>query len=228
MTRLTTHDALDGARSPDWNQFAGQCRPATLPDIPVVAQIHLSAFPGFFLSQLGNRFLCVMYKAFLLNPSGVFVVYNTDNQSLAGFAVGSLAQSGTDRIIALRFLPSFLWAVMPALLRRPGVVLGRLAARFFETGATPSIPADAMVLRSIGVVPAARGRAVASSLIAAFEALAAEHGARHVFLTTDEENNDRAQRFYQRHGYVMSSRFRQDGKRWMWLMSKTIPLSRKE
>lgn len=225
---MTATDLSTTPMTSDSNEVGGHCRAATLADIPLVAHVHLLAFPGFFLSQLGYRFLCVMYKAFLLNPSSVFVVYETNEFKLAGFAVGALQYSGKDRNLALRFMAQFLWAVLPAAFRHPGLVIKRLAARFFEAGEAPSIPADALVLRSIAVLPASQGRGVASSLISEFEYFGAGRGANQVFLTTDEENNDRTQRFYQRHGYALSSRFQQDGKRWMWLMSKTIKLSSKE
>ena len=52
--------------------------------------------------------------------------------------------------------------------------------------------------------------------------LALNKGAGHVFLTTDEMNNERAQRFYGRGGYRLVTRFQQDGERGMWLMSKNL------
>jgi GNAT superfamily N-acetyltransferase len=206
------------------NAVIGCCRGATIADIPLVAQLHLLAFPGFFLSQLGFRFLCVMYKTFLSNSSGIFIVCESNDFKLLGFAVGALQRGGKDRNLALQFLPQFLWALLPVALCKRGLVLRRLAARFFKVREMPSIPDDALILRSIAVLPALQGLGVASSLLSKFEFFANELGASHIFLTTDEDANDRAQRFYGRHGYVLSSRFQQDGKRWMWLMSKDIKL----
>lgn len=196
------------------------CRQANINDVADVARIHLAAFPGFFLSTLGFRFLCVMYRAFMLNKASVFVVSQNSEGHLTGFAVGALQTGDRDRLLALKFLPQFVLAVLPALLRHPLVVVRRLIARFFEVGELPSISESAVMLRSIGVMPEARGGGAAALLLESFEQLAFERGAEQVCLTTDEEENERAQRFYQRHGYVMSSRFCQDGKRWMWLMNK--------
>jgi ribosomal protein S18 acetylase RimI-like enzyme len=162
-----------------------------------------------------------MYRAFLKSPSSLFLVYETASGQLAGFAVGAL-QGQKDRWLAVRFLPQFLMAVVPAVLRHPAPVVKRLWARFFDTDESPQVPSGAAVLRSIGVLPSLRGAGAAASLLRAFEILALSKGAGHVFLTTDELNNERAQRFYERGGYRLVARFQQDGERGMWLMSKKI------
>lgn len=197
------------------------CRHALERDITSVARIHLVAFDGFFLSQLGYRFLCVMYRAFLQSPSSLFVVYESASGQLIGFAVGAV-QGQKDRWLAVRFLPYFVLAVVPAFLRHPVQVVKRLWARFFDAGEAPQIPSSCAVLRSIGVLPSMRGSGAATSLLCAFEALALSKGVEQVFLTTDEINNERAQRFYERGGYRLVARFLQDQTRGMWLMSKNI------
>lgn len=190
-------------------------------DIEAVARIHLAAFDGFFLSQLGYRFLCLMYRAFLKSPSSLFVVFETSSGQIVGFAVGAL-QGQKDRWLAFRYLPQFMWAVVPAVLRHPVPVGKRLWARFSDAGESFQVPNGAGVLRSIGVLPSLRGAGVAASLLQAFEALALIKGAGQVFLTTDEVNNGRAQRFYARCGYELVTRFQQDEERGMWLMSKNL------
>ncbi len=197
------------------------CRNALESDIDAVARIHLAAFDGFFLSQLGYKFLCVMYRAFLKSPSSLFLVFETASGQLAGFAVGAL-QGQKDRWLAVRFLPQFLWAVVPAVLRHPIPVVTRLWARVFDVGESLQVPPGAAVLRSIGVQPSLMGAGAAAALLQAFEALARSKGAGQVFLTTDAVDNERAQRFYERGGYGLVARFQQDRERGMWLMSKNL------
>ena len=198
-----------------------RCRHAVVGDIPSVARIHLAAFEGFFLCQLGYRFLCVMYLAFLRNPKSLFLVSETASGQLVGFAVGAL-HGQKDRWLALRFMPHFLFAVFPVVVRDPIPLFKRLCARFFDVGESPQLPESAAVLRSIGVLPSMRGTGAAVSLLNSFEALAVVNGACQVFLTTDELNNHRALRFYERSGYQFVSCFQQDGQRGMWLMSKDL------
>jgi GNAT superfamily N-acetyltransferase len=197
------------------------CRIAVEGDIDAIARIHLAAFDGFFLSQLGYRFLCVMYLAFLKSPSSFFVVFETSSGLLAGFAVGAL-QGQKDRWLAVQFFPQFLWAVVPAVLRHPVPVAKRLWARFFYEGESLQVLPGAAVLRSIGVLPSLRGAGAAAALLQAFEALARKKGAGQVFLTTDAVDNERAQRFYERGGYALVARFQLDRERGMWLMAKNL------
>jgi GNAT superfamily N-acetyltransferase len=198
-----------------------RCRHAVVGDIPSVARIHLAAFDGFFLCQLGYRFLCVMYLAFLRNPKSLFLVSETVSGQLVGFAVGAM-HGYKDRWLALRFLPQFLLAVLPVVVRDPIPLVKRLFARFFDVGESPQLPDCAAVLRSIAVLPSVRGTGAAASLLNSFEALAVVNGALYVYLTTDELNNHRALRFYERSGYRFASRLHQDGKRFMWLMAKNL------
>jgi GNAT superfamily N-acetyltransferase len=197
------------------------CRLATVNDVPEVARIHVAAFTGFFLTKIGFKFLCVMYRAFLCNANCIFVVAHSADGKLVGFAVGGL-RGQKDRWLAVRFLPQFIGAVFPAVLRHPFKVAKRLWARFFDESESPLVPVDAAILRSIGVLPSIRGTGVAASLLQAFEALALSKRAGHVFLTTDEINNERALRFYQKNNYTLDTRFKQDGERRMCLMSKKI------
>ena len=199
-----------------------RCRQALISDVPSVARIHLEAFEGFFLSELGYGFLCVMYRAFLVNPAGVFVVHESKDGRVTGFAVGALSSGQKDRWLALRFMPHFLWAALPAIFRRPRTIVTRLASRFFETGSSFDVPKDAAVLRSIGVLTSERGGGAAGGLLGAFEQMALRQGAASVYLTTDQDNNERAQNFYKRHGYGVAEFFQQDGQRPMWLMSKLL------
>jgi len=200
----------------------GRCRQALISDVPRVAFLHLDAFKGFFLTELGYRFVCVMYRAFLANPAGLFVVHETEDGQVTGFAVGALSSGQRDRWIALRFIHNFLWASLPLLFLRPGKIFMRLAARFFETDCSFPVSKDAVVLRSIGVLTSQRGSGTASSLLRSFEEMALERGATSVYLTTDQDKNDRAQNFYKRHGYEVAWGFKQDGRRPMWVMFKLL------
>ena len=198
------------------------CRDATIKDIEQVARIHISAFPDFFLTQLGSRFLSVMYRAFLLNPASVFVVCQRVDGNLCGFAVGALQSGPRDRRLALQFFPKFIWAIIPALLRRPFWIAQRIWARFFETSEAPVVSDQAVMLRSIGVSPEAQGGGVAVALLSSFERMGLSLGGKEVALTTDVENNERAQGFYRKQGYEVKAQFCQDGDRQMYLMTKNI------
>lgn len=199
------------------------CRDANLCDLAMVTDVHLKAFPGFFLTTLGVAFIRTMYKAFLINPGGIFVV-NEASDGLAGFAVGALKSSNKDKQLAIRLLPQFIWAVIPAIMLSPVRVLMRILAQFFAQGGDElNVPEGAAVLRSIGVLPEMKGRGVGAGLLNAFEQRATQMGATSVALTTDVLDNEWAINFYRKQGYEVLQEFMQGKQRPMFLMLKELP-----
>lgn len=201
-------------------------RSAEEKDLRQVVDVHMAAFPGFFLTSLGRPFLLVMYRAFLSNPGSVFVVDETAGE-VQGFAVGSLKTPGGDRGLAMRFLPRFLLALIPAVLRHPISVSKRIAGQLFTSRGQPDTPEHSAVLRSIGVRPEKRGGGIANELLSEFEAHARDKGAQFVALTTDKADNARAIGFYKKNGYDVHAEFSQDGSRGMLLMKKDIQVESK-
>lgn len=197
------------------------CTPAKQGDVQRVVDIHVAAFPDFFLTSLGPMFLRTMYRAFLVNTGSVFIVARF-NHDIQGFAVGVLKTSSKDRALALRHLPQFLVSVIPGLIRNPLKVSRRIASQFFDVGDQITIPDDAAVLRSIGILPDARGTGIASDLLREFERFSLIKGARSVALTTDALDNDRAITFYRKNGYEIAQEFMQGENRKMLLMLKEL------
>jgi len=197
------------------------CRFATESDISQVVEVHIQAFPGFFLTTLGPAFLRAMYRAFLLNAGTIFVVDEIKGK-IQGFAVGLAQASGSDARMALRARPPMALALVPALLRNPLPVARRIAGQLISSGGQPEAACDSAVLRSIGVLPEAKGGGSAGRLLEAFERMAGERGASTIALTTDAEGNERAIAFYQKNGYAVYREFLQHGFRRMLLMVKQL------
>lgn len=198
-----------------------ELRSARLDDISEIAKIHIEAFPGFFLTTLGFSFLEVMYRSFLSNPSGIFIVQEQDDK-VCGFAVGSLSSSKKDRHLALSYFFQFFCVLAPAVLRHPVSVTRRIISRFFSTGEQPVIPVGSAFLRSIGVPSSNRGNGAAMKILAQFEFEARRLGASSIVLTTDELDNERALGFYTKQGYLIAQKFKQDDRRKMLLLAKSI------
>ena len=68
-------------------------RMAASPDLDAIVKIHLSSFPGFFLTLLGGRFLRLLYKEILEDPEGLLIVAEQQN-SVVAFAGGVTRQTG--------------------------------------------------------------------------------------------------------------------------------------
>lgn len=174
-------------------------RPA---DVPALARLHRTAFPGFFLSNLGEPFLREFYRGFLGDPTAVTVVMRNDTGIIVGCAVGTTEPTGFfSRLLRRRWL-GFILASIRATLRRPSAIV-RLARAIAYRGAKGA--GEGALLSSICVAPEARG--AGPNLLAGWEARASRLGARRAYLTTDAYDNETVNRFYARNGWVVAERF---------------------
>jgi ribosomal protein S18 acetylase RimI-like enzyme len=174
------------------------------PDVEAVVAIHLESFNGFFLARLGARFLKEFYRSILRDATSIALV-SQGHTGLAGFAVGTTQPAGYYRRMLLRRWPHLLVAALPQILRRPDTVL-RLLRRVSAAAERPCPPDEALLL-SIAVQPRAQGQGVGRGLLEAFLREAAQRRAARVSLTTDRLDNERANRFYVRSGFVLERSF---------------------
>lgn len=64
--------------------------------LPEVVSVHQEAFPGFFLSALGARFLNEFYRSFVTDDLGVgFVAIDNPNGQVLGFVAGPINPTGS-------------------------------------------------------------------------------------------------------------------------------------
>lgn len=176
-------------------------RPMQALDIEPVVDVHLDAFPGFFLTFLGPRFLGLLYGEAVALGEIAFVA--EQDGAVVGFVMGSAIPGRFFKKLLKRKPLAFALAAAPAVLRQP-----RSALRIVRALAKPSEaakPEGTSTLLSIGVSPKARGRGVGRSLALAFLREARARGARRVDLTTDKLDNEGANAFYRRLGFVVAS-----------------------
>lgn len=175
-----------------------------LPDVRPLARLHRQAFPGFFLSTLGEPFLVQFYKGFLADDTAVTVVARGPDGSVLGAAVGTTEPAGFfARLIRNRW-PGFLLASVRAVAVNPSTALRLLRAVRYRG----DVPADAgALLSSICVDPAHQGTGLGQQLVGAWTNGVASRGAEAASLTTDADNNAAVNRFYQAQGWVLAGRY---------------------
>lgn len=182
-------------------------------DAPVLARLHRRAFPGFFLSQLGEPFLVQFYLGFVDDPTAVVAVARDVNRNPQGVVVGSTdAQAFFGRLLRRRLL-GLVWASARAVLRHPSTAPRLLKAVLYR-GDVPQDRSGAL-LSSVCVDPAVSGRGIGSQLLVAWSNRALDMGAERAFLTTDAEGNDVVNAWYQREGWVVTGTFIAPGDRLM-------------
>lgn len=170
-----------------------------------VVRLHLLGFPRFFLSFLGPRFLHEFYNSFLGDPVGVGLVASDSAGQVLGAVVGPLDPRGYFGRLLRRKWWAFCLASVGAVVRRPSCV-PRLFRAVRYRGEPPSGPARAL-LSSIVVSPAAQGRGVGKMLISGWVEEARRRGAAGCYLSTDADENEAVNSFYQRSGWQMASSY---------------------
>ena len=164
-----------------------------------VVQIHLDTFTGFFLTFMGRGFLKQMYSAYCRHDkSGLYVAF--DNGRPVGFLAYSADMSGLYKhMLKTRLIP-FAWYAFGAFLRRPKAFF-RIIRAFLKPAESKRTEVY-IELSSIGVSPEGKNQGIGSQLI---QKLIAETDFEHyayIALETDADNNEGANRFYQKNGFV--------------------------
>jgi GNAT superfamily N-acetyltransferase len=176
-----------------------EIRPMRIGDIDAVTAVHLAAFPDFFLSFLGRRFLRELYRAVLADPNGMAFVAVAGSEVI-GFAVGTVNSSGFYRRVARRRWWRFAVASSTALLRRPAIIR-RLVRALVSPPATSS---EGALFMSAGVDPQVQRSGAGKLLWTAIADEARRRGAKAVVLTTDRFGNDAVNSFHVSQGYELA------------------------
>lgn len=181
-----------------------QTRISTIADIDQLVCIHSRSFPNFFLTFLGPRFLYLLYRNIALDPEGILFVVEVEDD-IAGFVAGVTRQTGFYRRLIRRQKWAFAWAALGATLRRPTIIPRLWRALRRPNDATES--AAEACLMSIAVSLEFQGRGIGKQLVEAFCQELAARGEPAVCLTTDRDDNEAVNRFYQRLNFQLARSF---------------------
>ncbi len=174
-------------------------------DVAKVVEVHLASFPGFFLSQLGPKFLGCLYDGILDDHSGIALVYK-QNQDVLGFVAGTCEPRGFYGRLVSRRWHRFALASVGTLVRDPRILSRLLNA--FRKSIGESNDEHCGLLMSIAVVPFAQASGIGSTLVGEFLNQCRESGLTSVHLTTDHSANEVANRFYTKLGFKVSRLFK--------------------
>ncbi len=200
----------------------------TSDEVEAMVGLHRDAFPGFFLTSLGPRFLWLLYRGFVDSDSGICIIA-ADKGDLVGFAVGTTEPgSFFKRLLKKRGL-AFALAAVPGLLHRPVFAARKCFGALFYRGEEPTAFPNAGLLSSLAVSPQAAGNGVGQQLVLAFCDELIERGVDAVYLTTDTSGNDPVNRFYEKCGFRLIDSFERPGNRKMnrWAKILTAPCNKR-
>lgn len=164
-----------------------------------LASLHSRAFPNFFLTQLGEPFLRILYNGYLDDKQSGIIVAEENNRIIGfiaysndypGFYKGLLKrkviQFATCSIVAAAKHPSFIKRLLGAFKKSDSVVK---TERYVE-------------LASICVDPQIERKGVGSELINYLKGIVDFKSYSFINLETDADHNENAIRFYEKNGFV--------------------------
>lgn len=161
--------------------------------------VHLRAFPNFFLSSLGPKFLEEFYRSFVTDPDGIGFVAADRPVTVVGVVVGALNPGGYFWRLLMRRWWAFCLASLTRLTRQPSIARRLLRALVYR-GQSPPGPPRAL-LSSLAVAPEYQGRGIGRQLVEQWLKEVRRRGAVGCYLTTDAEGNDRVNAFYSQLGW---------------------------
>ena len=169
-----------------------------------IVSIHLDTFQGFFLTFMGRGFLKLMYRSYVeYRNSGVLVAFEDDKP--IGFLAYSGDLSGLYKYMIKKRLVPFAWYSLGAFFRKPAVFM-RLVRAFLKPGEAKR-EEKYVELASIGVNPNVKSKGIGSKLIDALKSTIDLNEYAYIALETDAVNNEGANHFYQKNGFVKAREF---------------------
>lgn len=181
-----------------------ELRPMSREDVDRCVELHVQSFPGFFLSQLGPRFLREFYRGFLGDPDGIAVVAVGSSGEVFGCVVGTFEPHGYFSRLVRRQLRGFVAASVLAVVANPRTA-GRLLRAVRYRGQVP-IEVSGALLSSIAIDPQHQGSGIGTRLIEHFAARARERKMA-AYLLTDRDENAAANAFYVRNGWTLAGSY---------------------
>ena len=180
--------------------------------IEPIAVLHKSAFPDFFLTQLGIPFLKTLYRGYLEDDcSGIIAAMQGD--SLVGFLAYSNDYPRFFKNLIKRYLLKFAFCSLGAAIRHPSFVRPLFGAFKKSEEVTKD---DAYVeLSSICVDPELARSGIGTELIDCLKHKVDFNTFTYISLETDASNNEPANCFYKKNGFVLARQYRTSGGRLM-------------
>lgn len=184
-------------------------RLATINDLKYVANLHLTCFEGYFLSELGEKLLEKYYLSYM-NENNLFVLAFNDNQ-LIGFCMGYLKGSTARIKFQKKHLLCITFRILYNILRFNKITINKLITIFFNKKGNMNDYVPDSNLLSICLHPEYRGQGIADEMITQFEHLLLNYNCKDYMLTV-KSSNIIARKFYEKKGFTLYKEFNNECK----------------
>lgn len=167
-------------------------------DIPAVVKVHLSAFSGFFLTDLGKGFLTEMYRGYVYHESSCLLTAIDNEERIIGFVSYTLDLSDLYSFMLKKRGLFFACHAFIAFIKKPSILM-RLSRAFSMPRGSKKVERYAK-LTSIGVLPEYKQQGVGGALLRAVIEDISMNNVSYLSLETDADQNEKVNNFYQKSG----------------------------
>jgi len=175
-------------------------------------EVHMNSFKGFFLTFLGKGFLRQLYNGFVEHKdSGLIVVQ--EKGVVVGFLAYSQNMSAFYKYLLKKHFISFAFYAFGGFVRKPKVFFRLIRALTYSKEAKRE--EKYIELSSIGINPDCSNKGIGSKLIDELKESVKGTTAEYIKLETDAENNEKANHFYIKNGFVLHHTYETREKRKM-------------
>ncbi|MBS6237188.1 MAG: GNAT family N-acetyltransferase [Bacteroides sp.] len=192
----------------------------SIKDINALVIVHKRAFPDFFLTSLGDRFLSLYYKTVKKNNQGILLGYYR-KEKLLGFCAATMVSTSFHSRLIKENLLDYSFIAFRLLFFRP-LSIARLYKNLVKKGSSVKDKGNYAELLSIAVDTSCQGEGIGKKLLNELEKIVIERGGDCLSLTTDFEDNAKAQGFYTSIGYKVFYDFVAYPKRKMYRYIKNL------
>ncbi len=169
--------------------------------IEKIAKLHKKAFPDFFLTKLGLPFLRTLYKGYLEDDkSGIIIAENKGR--LVGFVAYSYDYPLFYKKLLKNHLFKFAICSFVAAVKHPSFIKRLLGA--FNKSESVIKKERYVELSSICVNPVINNKGIGTKLINYLKGLVDFKEYSYINLETDASNNEKANKFYIKNGFVLA------------------------
>lgn len=168
--------------------------------IDEVVKIHMDTFQGFFLTFLGKGFLKQLYKGYMEHEDSNLIIAK-DGDELVGFIAYSSNISDLYKFLIKKKLMLFAWYSLLAFMKNPRILFRLLSA--FGKSQEVIREENYIELASIGVKPEVKSKGIGTLMIDFLKQNVDFDKYKYIKLETDAENNEVANHFYVKNGFVL-------------------------
>lgn len=169
-----------------------------------IAELHVKAFPSFFLTQLGVPFLKTLYTGYLEDDDSGIIVAKEDGR-LIGFVAYSNDYPRFYKGLVKHHIVKFAFCSLGAAIRHPSFIKRLLGA--FKKSDSVVKEEKYVELASICVDPAIESRGVGSKMIDYLKDLVDFRRYAYINLETDADGNDGVNKFYVKNGFELEREY---------------------